>query len=112
MNAVILIASILAVWRVTHLVTVEDGPWDLFRRLRALAAKLHLERLVGCFLCFSVWAAIPFALLIARDWRSLVVIIPALSGGAILLERITTRESAPPYFEEEEKESSDVLLRR
>lgn len=112
MTAAVFAAAILAVWRVTHLVVVEDGPWDLFRSLRALATRIHLERLFGCFLCFSVWAAVPFALLITREWRSFAIIIPALSGGAILLERATTRETAPPYFEEEEKENTHVLLRR
>ncbi|HVR39103.1 MAG TPA: hypothetical protein VMU84_08395 [Thermoanaerobaculia bacterium] len=111
MNPFQLTLAILAVWRVTHLVVVEDGPWDLFRRLRALATKLHLERLFGCFLCFSVWMATAFALLLTREWRVLIFLIPAISGGAILLERVTTRDTAPPYFEEE-KENPDVLLRR
>jgi len=29
--------SVLCVWRITHLLYAEDGPWDLFVRLRRFA---------------------------------------------------------------------------
>jgi hypothetical protein len=91
----------LAVWRVTHLLVVEDGPWNVFAHLRRIAATLRLDRLASCFYCASVWIAIPFALLLARDWRTIAIAIPALSGGAVLLERITTRDEPAQWFEEE-----------
>jgi hypothetical protein len=92
---------------------LEEGPWQLSRRLRLLGASLGAAKLFGCFLCFSVWAAIPFALILTRRPLELVLLIPALSGAAILLERFTTREEAVPLYveEEEKKEESDVLLR-
>lgn len=105
----------LAVWRVTHLVVLEEGPWQLSHRLRLLGASLGAAKLFGCFLCFSVWAAVPFALILTRRPLELVLLIPALSGAAILLERFTAREETVPlYVEEEEqekKEESNVLLR-
>jgi hypothetical protein len=85
-------AALLAVWRVTHLVVVEDGPWDLLVKLRRIASAIALERLVACFYCASVWVALGFALLITREWRALIVLVPALSGGAILLDRATDRD--------------------
>ena len=85
-------AALLAVWRVTHLVVVEDGPWDLLVKLRRVASAIALERLVACFYCASVWVALGFALLITREWRALIVLVPALSGGAILLDRATDRD--------------------
>ena len=95
------VLAILAVWRVTHLIVAEDGPWDLFAGLRRVAAAIRLGRLVNCFYCASVWIAIPFTLLIAIDWRSIVILIPALSGGAILLERLTARDEPAVWTEEE-----------
>jgi len=91
-NPIVFIAALLAVWRVTHLIVVEDGPWDLLVRLRRVASAIALERLVACFYCASVWVALGFALMITREWRALVVFVPALSGGAILLERATNRD--------------------
>jgi hypothetical protein len=118
MQAITFVAAALAVWRVTHLVVLEEGPWQLSHRLRLLGASLGAAKLFGCFLCFSVWAAVPFALLLTRRPLELLLLIPALSGAAILLERATAREetAVPLYVEEAEeeekkKEESDVLLR-
>jgi hypothetical protein len=82
------LVATVAVWRVTHLIVNEDGPWDLFVHLRTAAGAIGLGRLVACFLCASVWIAVPFALLLSRG-LDLIMLIPALSGGAILLERAT-----------------------
>ncbi|HET7435693.1 MAG TPA: hypothetical protein VFN10_13375 [Thermoanaerobaculia bacterium] len=101
-NLVAAALAVLAVWRVTHLIVAEDGPWDVFRLLRRATAAVRLERLASCFYCASVWIAVPFALLLGRDWRSLVITIPALSGGAILAERLTAREPAAAWFEEQQ----------
>ena len=103
MSTIAFLAAVLAVWRVTHLVVVEDGPFDLLRRLREAAAHVGLERLVNCFLCCSVWMAVPFALVIARGWKEMVIVLPALSGGAILLERVTReRGGAAAWIETKE----------
>ena len=54
LNALVFIAAILAVWRVTHLAVVEDGPFDLLVKLRRVASAIKLERLAACFYCASV----------------------------------------------------------
>jgi hypothetical protein len=97
--------AVLAVWRVTHLLVHEDGPWDVLVRVRGAAQKLHLDRLVRCFLCASVWIAVPFALVLTLRWRELVLLVPALSGGAILLERATAREQTAAWYEEKQEAS-------
>src|SRR5205823_4545131 len=79
----------LAVWRITHLLSQEDGPWDLMLRLRRAFASGMLKKLVGCFYCLSVWVAMPFALFLKGDFAETFVSWLALSGGAILLERVT-----------------------
>jgi hypothetical protein len=66
----------------------EDGPWGLLAHLRTAATAIGLGRLIACFLCASVWVAVPFALLLTRG-LDLIILIPALSGGAILLQRAT-----------------------
>jgi hypothetical protein len=104
MSAIAFIAAVLAVWRVTHLIVVEDGPWDLLGRLRRIGERVGLERLVNCFLCCSVWVAVPFALLLTREWKVVAVVLPALSGGAILLERLTREpEAAAAWIESKEE---------
>lgn len=93
----------LAAWRVTHLIVAEEGPWNVFVHLRRAAAAVRLEKLAGCFYCASIWIAVPFAMLIAKDWRTMAICIPALSGGAIVLERLTKRGDEPAVWIEEEE---------
>jgi len=103
LSGLVFIAAILAVWRVTHLAVVEDGPFEVFVKLRRVASAMKLERLAACFYCASVWIALAVALFITREWRALVLFVPAFSGGAILLERATTRETSPMWVEEEKE---------
>lgn len=92
MNGVLFVAAVLATWRLAHLVAAEDGPWDVVARLRRRAGASFFGRLMDCFYCVSLWIALPLAWAVGDDWRSGLVAWPALSGGAILLERITARD--------------------
>jgi hypothetical protein len=107
-----LILGILGVWRVTHLLQAEDGPWDAMVRLRRLAGGGFWGSLLDCFYCLSLWIAAPFAWWLGEDLKEQLILWLALSGGSILLERLTA-EAAPaaraPYWKEED---SDVVLRR
>ena len=102
----------LAVWRVTHLLHAEDGPWNLLARLRRLAGRGFLGSLLDCFYCLSIWLAVPFAYWLGESWKERWLLWPALSAGSILLERLTTlrEHSTAPYFEE--PEDHNVLLRQ
>ena len=51
----------LAVWRITHLLQAEDGPWDVVVHLRRRAGTGFWGQLLDCFYCLSVWIAAPFA---------------------------------------------------
>ncbi|HEX6745797.1 MAG TPA: DUF1360 domain-containing protein [Longimicrobium sp.] len=103
--------GVLCVWRVTHLLAAEDGPWDAVARLRRAAGHGMLGRLMDCFYCLSLWVAAPVAALLADGWRAGVPLWLALSGGAILLER-ATGAAAPALYHEDEPEEPDELLRR
>lgn len=107
-----LILGILAVWRITHLLQAEDGPWDVFVRLRRLAGRGFRAGLLDCFYCLSLWIAVPPALAIGGDWGERLLLWPALSGGAILLERVTGSRPPPVVEYREEEENSDGMLRR
>ena len=111
-----LVLAVLAVWRITHLLAAEDGPWDLIVRFRQAVGDGFWGTLIDCFHCLSLWVALPFALGMGRTWPERLLLWPALSGAAILLERATTREPPEPpamYFEDanEPEEDDDGLLR-
>ena len=88
-----LLLGVLCVWRLTHLLQAEDGPWDLVVRLRRAAGDGFSGRLLDCFYCLSLWIAVPIAWAIGWSVTDSVLLCLAFSGGAILLERAT---SAPP----------------
>jgi hypothetical protein len=87
----------LAVWRVTHLIAEEDGPFDGVVRLRVRAGDTWLGELMDCFYCLSVWVSAPAAAVVSRRPRELPVTWLALSGAACLLEQATReRVHVPP----------------
>lgn len=88
MNWYLFIISILAVWRVTHLIQAEDGPFDLIFKLRKLAGKSIVGSLMDCFFCLSIWVALLPAVYIGITWVERILLVPALSAGAIFLNRI------------------------
>jgi hypothetical protein len=100
----------LVVWRVTHLLQAEDGPWNVVARLRRVAGQSMWGRLLDCFYCLSLWVAAPAAWVSGGTWWERAWLWPALSGAAILLERVSTRVE-PPTLYSQEGAVSDVLLR-
>jgi hypothetical protein len=95
----------LAVWRASYFFVNEEGPGGIGRKLRERAGIGHDEdtrqpisypetffaQLLGCVWCVSFWVAIVMFSL----WLSLVgvpvVIVVALSGGAVLLDTLQRR---------------------
>lgn len=81
--------SALAVWRITHLIVTEEGPWLIFSRIRDWAGPGFWGQLLNCFYCLSLWVAAPFAWWLGFGWPGGFVAWWALSGAAVLLERST-----------------------
>ena len=81
-----MVIAALAVWRISHLLVREDGPWMLVTRLRARLEGSWAGRLLACFKCLSLWVALPFVFVVDASWSLLLVLWLALSGAAILLE--------------------------
>ncbi len=85
----------LAVYRLAHLIAIDDGPADGFMRLRtAIANRFGLEswqaRGVCCPVCVSWWIAWPAALLLQpADLVEYAVLALALSAPAAVIARWT-----------------------
>ena len=114
------VIAVLAVWRIAHLFWGEDGPGDIFVRLRRLAGRGFFGKLLDCFYCLSLWVAAPFAWVLGGTWIERGVLWLSLSGGAILLERVTDRTPKPPpaiwhetpiLEKSDQEEQEDVMLR-
>lgn len=114
-----LAVTIIAAWRVTHLFWGEEGPNDVFVWLRRKAGRGSFGRLLDCFYCLSLWVAAPLAWLLGTTWLERLLLWFAISGGAILLQRVTERTPAAPpaaqWRHEPAKpateEQTDVMLR-
>ncbi len=106
-----LIIGILVVWRITHLLAYEEGPFNAIQVLREGLKKRYLERVLTCFYCLSLWVALPCTWLmgssaVTAHWATWL----AYSGGAIILERWSTLQKpsypmTPLYWEDKENSS-------
>ncbi len=87
-----LLLGILGVWRTTHLLHAEDGPWNLLDKLRALMGRTLLGQLFDCFYCLSLWIAAPFALAYGRRVEGApAALAGALRGGDLAGARFSQR---------------------
>ncbi len=83
-------------WRVAHLLSQEDGPFDAIIRIRKALGNGFFGSLLDCFYCLSLWAAAPFAVYLSRTWAEGILVWLALSGGACLLFK-ATEKSRPDH---------------
>ena len=119
MSLLNLTIAILATWRLTHFLWGEDGPWNASARLRRIAGDGFWGALLDCFYCLSLWIATPAAWWMSSEWPEAVMLWLAISGGAILLERVTTparvvpraRWRVDPAPSLAEENDCDVVLR-
>jgi hypothetical protein len=105
MSAFPFILLALATWRITHLFSKEDGPFDVIYLVRKKAGAGFFGSLLDCFYCVSVWVAFPFGLWQGNNWWQKLLCWWALSGAACLLEQATTiskknKENTPDYKED------------
>jgi len=92
----------LAVWRVTHLLNAEHGPWGLSAGLRQRAGQGIVGQALACFYCLSFWVALPFVPWLTLQPASALVAWFGLSGAAILLQRLSDRTPPPAAWHEDE----------
>jgi hypothetical protein len=105
MNLLYLSLSVLAIWRLTHLLSIEDGPWDMIYHIRKAAGAGFFGNLLDCFYCLSIWIALPFGIWHGINWWEKILCWLALSGAVCLLEQATTKankqqDTKPDYKED------------
>lgn len=98
-NIFYFILSALAVWRLTHLLGKEDGPFDIIFLMRKKAGAGFFGSLLDCFYCLSIWIALPFGLWLGQTWIEKILMWLALSGAACLLEQGTTKNNSGDHID-------------
>lgn len=82
------ILAVLAVWRLSHLVANEDGPWDVIYRIRKRLGDGQLGKLMDCLGCNSLWVSLPAAAYLSQTGKNFVLSWLSLSAGTLFLEAI------------------------
>ena len=94
----------LVVWRLTHLFSKEDGPFDILFRLRKKAGAGFFGSLLDCFYCLSIWMAMPIAVWLASSYKEMFFLWLGLSGAACVIEKISEKRNdpyQPPHYNED-----------
>lgn len=103
----------LATWRVSRLIVTEDGPAQLVVRLRRAVDATPLAGVMDCFACTSIWvgSAVAAALFGGRlPLRDVVTVGLALSGAALLTERLLGDPDVPGYLPEPDRDSPLITV--
>lgn len=94
-----LVIMCFATWRMSSLITNEEGPFNVFLKLRSLAGITHHDdgtianipdkftaKLISCLWCVSIW----MGGIIYLIWLfcPVAVWIIAISAGAIIVDRL------------------------
>jgi hypothetical protein len=96
------VIAILAVWRITHLLSKEDGPFDILFRIRKQIGRGFFGSLLDCFYCLSVWIAIPFGIWVGNTVIEKIVCCIAISGAACVIQKIIDKSTPePPQYLED-----------
>ena len=103
------VLTVLATWRLTHLLAHEDGPGGVLAHVRARLGTGWAGRLMDCFHCLSLWVAAPIALAVAPSWWNWPLIWLALSGAACLAQRLGGEPVLIQHVPEMEGESNGML---
>jgi hypothetical protein len=106
-----LVIASFAVWRVTHLISHENGPFDVITRMRRRLGDGFFGQIADCFACTSMWVAAPVAVALRPRRRSdLLLSWLALSGAACLLQQ-RSPDQLPQllYTDDKESDSHEML---
>jgi len=98
------ILATFACYRLSLLITVDDGPGDIFCRLRAWAGRcaaaeqaremehgpcISLAGLLNCPYCLGIWFSLLLALLVAGDIREYILFALGIAGAQAFLQEMT-----------------------
>lgn len=95
-----LVILVLATWRLSYMLLHDDGPFDVFDRLRRWANQTRFDGLFACIYCMSVWVSAFHLALIMLSLHPLWLSIAwlylhwlAISGGVSLAHRATSHDN-------------------
>ncbi|MBV6478951.1 MAG: hypothetical protein HGGPFJEG_01708 [Ignavibacteria bacterium] len=83
---------LIAVWRITHLISSEDGPFYLIFKIRKMFGENIFGKLMDCFYCLSIWTGLAGAILTGSGRIEIILLCLYYSGAAIIIEKITNKE--------------------
>lgn len=100
-RVVLILISSLAVWRIAHMLVSEEGPFNIFDRLRGVFRVKYTEmtsepyglnflsKLFSCVYCLSLWLALLVCVAVfgIHSWLDVVTIF-AVSALAIFYEEV------------------------
>lgn len=95
MSAVLLVVSfiiaVLAVYRTSRMLALEDGPFDLFSWTRdRFSQKNWIGRGVRCPACLGWWLAAGAAYLVGpTDWRQWLLLWGGIAGAQFFIWKYT-----------------------
>ncbi|HKF57665.1 MAG TPA: hypothetical protein VKJ45_19565 [Blastocatellia bacterium] len=104
------VLAVLATWRITHLISSEDGPADLIVRLRARLGNGLAGQLMDCFKCLSIWVALPAAVFVGGKAVHVLVTWLAISGATCLIQRAGEDPVVIRQLPDESKGIDDGML--
>lgn len=82
---------VVVVWRLTHLISAEDGPFDLIIKIRKRAGNSFFGKLMDCFYCLSIWIGLLCAWYVGKGIEEIIILCLYYSGASILLEKVTNK---------------------
>lgn len=89
------VLAVLAAYRLTVLLTYDDGPWDIFLKFRVWTDSTNgnggfykgLNDFIYCPYCVGVWMAFLCSLLVFEGVQSVTLGTFAIAGGQLILHK-------------------------
>lgn len=91
MTWLLLVLLTLAVYRVSHMLAYEDGPFDVFARMRgAVGQASWIGRGLHCVLCLSFWLSLVVFFLLYPVVGVVMGVVAwqAVAGGVLVLHKV------------------------
>ena len=82
---------VIVVWRLTHLITSEDGPFDVIIRIRKMFGNSFFGKLMDCFYCLSIWIGLLIGWYAGSNLEEIILLAFYYSGTSLLLEKLTNK---------------------
>ena len=82
---------VVVVWRLAHLITLEDGPFDVIIRIRKMLGNSFFGKLMDCFYCLSIWIGFLIGWYAGSNLEEIILLALYYSGASLILEKLTNK---------------------